>query len=101
MVKDKTNFIISLKDFKDNFDSQKALFECIAAWMSDGKKLNIRFVGGDSQIKVIKRAILETKKFQDELFNDDTTLEEVFCKLSAKHSAAAEFEKVFGVSWAF
>jgi len=97
------NYNENLKVFLNTLGSdphlQKALFESVASWVSCGKKMKIDLVGTPNQIDVVKEAMFETKKFQDELFCECANLNNVFDKLSAKHSAAEVFEKTFGVSW--
>ncbi|NBO99488.1 MAG: hypothetical protein EBU90_05075 [Proteobacteria bacterium] len=101
MVNCKKNLKIYLNDLGVNLNSQKSLFESIAYWMSNDEATNIEFVGTDEQITVIKNAILETKRFQDALFNENATLENVFDKLRSKHLAANSFSISFGMKWVF
>jgi hypothetical protein len=99
MENHKKNFKVFLDDLKNDPRSQKALFESIALWLQRKDEINIKFVGTDEQISVVKEAIVKTKKFQDSLFNKDATLEEVFSKLSNKHFASDSFKNAFGISW--
>lgn len=99
MVNHNENLKVFLNTLGNDPYTQKVLFESVASWVSRGKKLNIDLVGTNDQIKIIKDVMIETKKFQDELFHDQTNLNDVFDKLSMKHVAAEAFEKTFGISW--
>ena len=91
MVNCKKNLKISLIDLKRNLNAQKSLFESVARWMSADETMGLELIGTKEQIFVVKNAMLETKSFQDALFNEDATLENVLNKLEAKHSAANSF----------
>lgn len=95
------NFKIFLKTLTVDSSSQKVLFESIAAWILNGKKINVDLIGTDDQIRVIKDVMLETKKFHDELFSKAATLESINEKLNLKHFAANSFFNLFKIKWHF
>ena len=101
MVNCKKNLKISLIDLKGNLNAQKSLFESVARWMSADETIGLELIGTEEQIFVVKNAMLETKRFQDALFNEGATLENVLNKLEAKHSAANSFTSFFGMMWVF
>jgi len=101
MVNCKKNLKISLIDLRGNLNAQKLFFESVAHWISADKAIGLELVGTEEQIFVVKNVMLETKRFQDTLFNEGATLENVLNKLEAKHSAADSFSSFFGTKWVF
>jgi hypothetical protein len=101
MVNDKknSNITIHLNKLHEDEVSRKLLFKRIAIWLTEKKDFDLNLVGTKTQISVLQNAMLESKKFHDELLDPHSTLESVSDKLMRKHSVAESFNKVLKTFW--
>lgn len=94
------DFKIRLNDLSNDELSKNLLFQSISRWLSEHKEFNITLIGSDQQILATRRAMLESKKFQNELFSQEATLDSIFERLEKKNIVAETFKNVVGVLWA-
>ena len=90
---------ISLGQMSGNETIKHALFEAIASWLVDSKTIEVNLVGTPDQIVVVRKAMIESKKFQDELSNPNSTIDLISERLNSKLMAAHSFESTFGTQW--
>lgn len=90
---------ISLDELSTNESAKRALFESIAAWLVDSNKAEINLIGTKQQIAIVRTAMIETKKFQDELSKSNSTLVLIEERLRLKSAACHSFEDAFGTQW--
>ena len=64
-----------------------------------GKASHIKVRGDAAGIEALKRALMSSKRFQDELRKPGATAQSVIQKLGLKNASAAEFERRTGVPW--
>jgi len=90
---------ISLSQMSGNETIKRALFEAIASWLVDSKTTEVNLIGTPDQIGVVRKAMIESKKFQDELSNPYSTIDLISERLNSKLMAAHSFESTFGTQW--
>jgi hypothetical protein len=76
----------------------KLLLFTIGAWLA-GKFIKLKLRGTDAQATALGRALLSSKKFQDELKRPGASIDSVMSKLNAKNMDAQRFERTFGIKW--
>jgi hypothetical protein len=76
----------------------KLLLFSIGAWLA-GKFIKLKLRGTNDQATALGRALLSSKKFQDELKRPGATIDSVINRLSVKNMDAQNFEKTFGIKW--
>lgn len=76
----------------------KVFFATLGAWLV-GKAVNTKVRGSREQCEALSRALVSTRKFQEELNREGTDVETVMQLLSEKHASAQEFEKHLGIPW--
>jgi len=76
----------------------KLLVTSLTAWML-GKNLNVKVRGTKDEMRVVENVLSASKTFQEELNRPGATIASINEKLTAKRTAAAEFERVVGVPW--
>lgn len=74
----------------------KIFFASCAAWLV-GKSTNLKIRGTKEEVDAVARAMLASKRFQDELNKPGATVDSVMQKLGLKHASAREFERILGV----
>jgi len=99
MNKDKKT--IFLNELLNNKLNQKIFFGFVANWILNSKVQSHKILGNQYQVDIVKKAILESKKFHDELFNPNTTIDLINLKMNSKNFAIKEFEKLFKIKWLF
>ena len=86
-----------LNEFK--FSTVGKLFAMgVGAWML-GKASRIKVHGQADEINALKKALLSSKRFQQELRKPGATAKSVIEKLGLKNASAREFERITGVPW--
>ncbi len=76
----------------------KIALGAIGSWLV-GKATNIKLRGTKEQIDSVAKALISSKKFQDELNSPGATVQSVMEKLKVKNMSAREFERMFNVPW--
>jgi len=76
----------------------KLLFVAVAAWLA-GKAISLRVRASKLEALALARAMVSSKKFQQEISKPGADVESVMTALNAKTRSAAEFERCFGVRW--
>lgn len=64
-----------------------------------GKATSIKVRGTPDEIEVLKRTLLSSKAFQNELHRPGATVQSIMDKLHLAHIDADEFERILGVPW--
>ena len=77
----------------------KILFASIAAWLVGKVIGNIKIKGTQEQIDAVHNAMMSSKRFQDEISRQGSTMDSVTAKLGLKHASASEFQRILGVPW--
>jgi hypothetical protein len=87
--------------FFDNFQISTVgkLFLAGVAASILGKATNIKIKGTPDEIDILKRALLSSKAFQNELHRPGATVQSIMDKLQLAHVDADEFERILGVPW--
>ena len=70
----------------------------LLAWVL-GRSSHLKVRGSPTEVAAIKRALLASKRVQDELSRAGATVESVIEKLRLKNASAAEFQRITGVEW--
>ena len=68
------------------------------AWLV-GKASHIKVRGDADGIEALKRALMSSRRFQDELRKKNATAQSVIQKLGLKNASAAQFKSITGVDW--
>lgn len=76
----------------------KIFLASIGAWMV-GKATNMKIRGTPREVQAVQRALLSSRRFQDELRRPGATVQSVMNKLRIKQMSARDFERVLGVKW--
>jgi hypothetical protein len=76
----------------------KIFFASVAAWLL-GKMVNVKVKGTPEEVDAVARAMLNSKRFQDELNRPGATVDSVLHKLNLKNASAREFERILGIPW--
>ena len=76
----------------------KITIATLGAWLL-GKATNMKLRGTPEQVNAVSRALVASKKFQEELAKPGASVESVMEKLNVKNMTAKEFERVFNVPW--
>ena len=69
-----------------------------AAWLV-GKTTSLKIQGEKRDIEALKKALMSSKVFMDELRKPGATVDSVMQRLKLKHASAAEFQRVTGIPW--
>jgi hypothetical protein len=70
----------------------------IGAWMA-GNASRMKIRGTPKDVAALKKALMNSKRFQAELRKPGATAESVIKKLGLAKMSAKEFEKATGVPW--
>jgi hypothetical protein len=76
----------------------KITLAACGAWLI-GKTTNVKLRGTPEQIDAVSRALVSSKRFQEELVRPGATVEEVIERMNVKNMDAKQFEQIFGVKW--
>lgn len=76
----------------------KIFLATLGAWFV-GKVVNTKVRGTPEQIDALAKAMVASRRFQDELKKPGATVDSVAKKLNVKNMSASEFERVFNVKW--
>lgn len=76
----------------------KIFLATLGAWFV-GKVVNTKVRGTPRQIDALAKAMVASRRFQDELKKPGATIDSVAQKLNVKNMSAAEFERAFNVKW--
>lgn len=68
------------------------------AWLA-GKASHVKIHGKADEINALKKALMSSRKFQDELKKPGATADSVIQKLGLKNASASAFERITGVPW--
>jgi hypothetical protein len=74
----------------------KIFLASVAAWLV-GKVTNIKLRGSKAEIDAVAVALVNSKRFQDEMSRPGATVQSVMQKLGMKQLSAREFERVTGL----
>lgn len=64
-----------------------------------GKKSNLKVSGTVEQIEILKRAMNDSKSFQEELDNPKATVQTIMEKLRMKNASTEDFSNAFNLPW--
>lgn len=76
----------------------KVLFAAVAAWLA-GHAVSLRIRASKLEAIALARAMVASKRFQQELAKPGATIESVMQVLGDKTKSAREFETAFGMRW--
>lgn len=76
----------------------KVLFAAVAAWLA-GHAVSLRIRASKLEAIALARAMVASKRFQQELAKPGATIEAVMHALADKTRSAKEFETAFDVRW--
>ena len=76
----------------------KLLFVSVAAWLA-GKAISMRIRASKREALALARAMIASKKFQQEISKPGATVDSVMRVMSDKTRSAREFEACFGQRW--
>lgn len=76
----------------------KVLFAAVAAWLA-GHAISLRIRASKLEALALARAMVASKRFQQELAKPGATIESVMQVLGDKMRTAKEFEATFGERW--
>lgn len=76
----------------------KVLFAAVAAWLA-GHAVSLRIRASKLEAIALARAMVASKRFQQELAKPGATIEQVMRVLGDKTRSAREFEEVFDQRW--
>jgi len=77
----------------------KLFFASLVSWIMNGTPLNWNIKGDPEKVEAMAKAVVASKRFQDELKREGATVESVISKLNDKNKFAQEFEAVTGAKW--
>jgi hypothetical protein len=80
-----------------SFTSKLILFT-IGAWLA-GKFIKLKLRGSQDQATALGRALLSSKRFQEELKKPGASIDSIMNRLNAKNMDAQKFERTFGIRW--
>lgn len=75
------------------------IFLTSAAAYTVGKLTNLKIRGTAEEVQAVADAMLSSRRFQQELEDEDATVESVIDKLGLKHASARQFEAILGIPW--
>lgn len=90
---------IVLNELSTDESTRKVFFKCIAEWLLNSNVSDLDFVGTQEQIGIVKEAISESKKFQDSLYENNSSLKSISSSLNSRLVAIKKFEDAFCVQW--
>ena len=76
----------------------KVLFVAVAAWLA-GKAISMRVRASKLEALALARAMVASKRFQDEISKPGASVDRVMKLLADKTRSAKEFEAAFGTRW--
>jgi hypothetical protein len=76
----------------------KLFFAAVAGWLV-GRAVNTKVRGTPAEIDAVAKAMLASKRFQDEMQKPGASVEGVMQQLSMKHASTREFENLLGIPW--
>lgn len=76
----------------------KIFLTTLSAWLV-GKIVNTKIRGDRRQIEALAKAMIASKRFQQELLIPGATMDSIMNKLDVKNMTVAKFEKTFGMPW--
>jgi hypothetical protein len=77
---------------------QKVFLASIASWVV-GLPTNVRLRGTIDEIKITTKAMIATRRFDEELGREGASLDSIMQLLNEKHNATAWFERTFGLKF--
>ena len=77
----------------------KLFFASLLGWMMHDTKFNWKIKGNPGQIQAMTRAIIASKRFQDEMKRPGATVESVISRLNLKNLTAQQFQTLTGQPW--
>jgi len=88
------------KEIRETKDSlaKKILYKTLSSWLV-GKPCNTKIRGGKEEMSVVAEALAASKRFNEELYDSNATVESVVRCLGEKHVVAQRFEEIWGVPW--
>jgi len=76
----------------------KIFLTSVAAWLV-GKAINLKIRGTPEEVNAVAQAMIDSRRFQEELERPGATVDSVMNKLNLKHASAREFERVLGIKF--
>jgi len=76
----------------------KLFFAGLAGWVL-GESAGLKIRASSEQADALTSALLESRRFMEELDKPGATVESVIERLRLKNASAVEFERITGVRW--
>jgi len=77
----------------------KLFFASLIAWLVHDTKFNWKLRGSPDKVQAMAKAIISSKRFQQEMAKEGATVESVIAKLNLKNISANEFTSIVGAPW--
>ncbi len=74
----------------------KLFFGSLVAWIVKGGTLNWKVRGEGAKMQALAKAVIASKRFQEELKNPEATIDSVIEKMNLKNMSSQEFEELTG-----
>lgn len=72
----------------------KLFFASLISWLTTGSKSPVKLKATPEQVEALKKVVVASKEFQEEVNNPMASIESVIDKMRKKNLAVAEFNQV-------
>jgi hypothetical protein len=76
----------------------KIFIASVAGWLL-GRTTNLKVRGSKQEVEKLAAALVNSRKFQEELAKPGATAETVIAKLGLKNASVEDFERITGIPW--